>query len=288
MRARDVADPLWATHAKGESPWLTSAKLKLVDGCNLRCFMCEFWKLRRAGELTTEEVVRVLNELRQLGCLKVHFSGGEIFLRKDALALFRHAAGLGMRVNLTTNGTRIDKDTVKALIKLPVRSITLSIDSPVAQIHDTVRGRDGAFKRTVKTLDRLLERRTRKTRIRINTVISPRNIASMVEMPAFLRTRPVDGWLVIPMDPRNGHDPGWTPEVIAHYNAHIAPTLARDVTVPGFDPWIFGQTTESMHACASSNYARGYYAQHMCRVPWFHTLISATGDVYPCCMGHRR
>ena len=21
--------------------------------------------------------------------------------------------------------------------------------------------------------------------------------------------------------------------------------------------------------------------------PWFHTLVGATGDVYPCCMGHR-
>lgn len=288
LRALPSDDPLWAAHARGESPWLTSAKLKLVDGCNLRCFMCAYWEMRREGELTTAEVFAVLDDLHRLGCQKVHFSGGEIFLRRDAVALFERAAGHGMRVNLTTNGTRLDKDRLKAILKIPVRSITLSVDSPVERLHDALRGRVGAFRRTVRCLDDLLARRGPKTRIRINTVVSPRNLRSLVELPAFLRARPVDGLLLIPVDPKTGAEPGWDPARLAEYNTRIAPILAREISVPGFDPWVFGQTSAEMAAAARTEYARGYYTRHACRVPWFHTLVNATGDVYPCCMGHRQ
>lgn len=288
LRARGADDPIWAEYARGESRWLASAKLKLVDGCNLRCFMCEFWHLKRANELTTAEVCTVLDDLRRLGCQKVHFTGGEIFLRRDAIALFAHAAALGMRVNLTTNGTRIDKPRLKAMLKIPVRSVTLSIDSPVPRLHDELRGRPGAFKRTVRCLDDILARRGPKTRVRLNTVVSPRNLASLVELPVFLRDRPVDGLLLIPMDPRNGETPGWTPQDLADYNANIAPILAREIQVDGFDPWIFGRTEAALAASAATEYSRGHYANNPCHVPWLHTLVNAVGDVFPCCMSHRR
>jgi MoaA/NifB/PqqE/SkfB family radical SAM enzyme len=176
----------------GQSPWLTSAKLKLVDGCNLRCFMCEYWKGRRQGELSTDEVQKLLGDLRALGCEKVHFTGGELFLRRDVLALLDHATGLGMRVNLTTNGTLLEREAIKALLAVPVRSITLSIDSPVARIHDTVRGRKGAHQKTTRSIDRLLAGRSvrdgkPRTRVRVNTVVSRKSYRSLVEMGAFLR-----------------------------------------------------------------------------------------------------
>ena len=58
---------LIAQHERGHSPWLSSAKLKLVDACNLRCFMCDYWKGQRRDELSTEEVTRVLDGLAELG-----------------------------------------------------------------------------------------------------------------------------------------------------------------------------------------------------------------------------
>ena len=288
LRARPADDPIWAQYARGESRWLSSAKLKLVDGCNLRCFMCEFWHLKRAGELSTGEVCTVLDDLRRLGCQKVHFTGGEIFLRRDAIALFEHAAALAMRVNLTTNGTRIDKPRLKAMLKVPVRSITLSVDSPVPRLHDALRGRPGAFKRTVRCLDEILARRGPKTRVRLNTVVSPHNLASLVELPVLLRARPVDGLLLIPMDARNGAAPDWTAAQLADYTAHVAPVLEREIAVEGFDPWIFGRTAADFAACIASGYARGYYTRRPCHVPWLHTLVNAVGDVFPCCMSHRR
>jgi radical SAM protein with 4Fe4S-binding SPASM domain len=287
LLAPDARADLFRAHARGESPWIVSAKLKLVDACNLRCFMCDYWKLRRVGELATEEVRAVLDDLAALGCGKVHFTGGEIFLRRDALDLFRYAAQLGMRVNLTTNGTLLDKAKVRALADVPVRSVTLSIDSPVARVHDEVRGRAGSFDETLATLDLLLRHRKKKTRLRLNSVVSGRTYRSLVEMPELLRERSVDGWLLIPMDPKGSLQHAMTRADILRYNAEIAPILSDTVRVPGFSPWVFGRTAGDAADGERHLYARGYYREGRCFAPWFHTLVNATGDVYPCCMGHR-
>lgn len=288
MRREGPDGPSRAEHMRGRSPWLTSAKFKLVDGCNLRCFMCDYWKQRRKGELTTVEVKRALGELAELGCQKVHFTGGELFLRRDAIELLTHAAELGLRTNLTTNGTLLDRQKIRDLLSIPVRSVTLSIDSPVRRVHDTVRGREGCYAQTTKTLDRLLARRKKKTRVALNTVVSAQNFRTLVEMPEFLRDRPIDRWLLIPMDPWNQNPHALQAEQLVEYNTHIAPTLADTIGIPGFDPWIYGKSAEDLGYASRGQWARGFYQKHRCHVPWFHTLIDSRGNVYPCCMGHGR
>jgi radical SAM protein with 4Fe4S-binding SPASM domain len=305
----DATRQLQQEHLSGRSPWLTSAKLKLVDGCNLRCFMCDYWRGRRQDELTTNQVLQVLQDLATLRCDKVHFSGGEIFLRKDALELFTAAHRLGLRVNLTTNGTLLDKSKVRALLELPVRSITLSLDSPVRRLHDEVRGQHGAFKRTLAALERLLAERGRKTRVRLNTVVSARTYRSLIALPELVRSLPLDGLLLIPMDvkPALTEEPQPaslphatqmlpqlrpTPHVmtrqdIRRFNQRIAPLLADAITIPGFDAYPFGRSAAEVDDSQRGHYARGHYREHLCHAPWLHTLVAANGDLYPCCMGHR-
>lgn len=271
--------------AAGAPAWLGTAKLKLVDGCNLRCFMCSYWERRREGELALHEVVRVLDELAGLGCQKVHLTGGELFLRPDIPAIVAHATGLGMRVNLTTNGTRLDKGTLKELLSIPVRGITTSLDGPTRGVHDTIRGRKGAFDKTLRTLDRVLARRGPKTRVRVNTVVSKQNLDGLAAMGLLLRDRGLDGWLLLPLDAPAAHPAHLRESDIATYNRRTAPMLAETVHIAGFDPWIFGRDTRFG---AHQQWARGLYARQPCYAPWFHVLVGPSGDVYTCCNLHRR
>lgn len=290
VRALPLAAPLEETIVAGQAPFLASAKLKLVDGCNLRCFMCDYWRRSREHDLTTDEVLRLLDDLRALGCEKVHFSGGEVFLRPDALDLLGRAGALGMRVNVTTNGTVLPKERLKALLALRPRSVTFSIDSPDAKVHDAVRGQAGAHERTTRALDGALRWRKRKTRVRLNTVLSRRNLESLLRMPEFLRDRPVDQWLIIPVDEKPGADgrDALDLDAVRYWSRHVAPVLAERLAhVPGFDPFVFGRDEAAWAEAAAGGYALGHYRAHPCHVPWFHTLVDARGDVYPCCMGHR-
>lgn len=288
LRQHDDPDEIRDLWASGYSPWLASAKIKLVDGCNLRCFMCNYWKRRRENEMSTTEIEAILDDLQSLECRKLHLTGGELYMRRDINHLIRYATERGMRVNLTTNGTLLDKARLKELVRIPARSITISLDAPSPRAHDALRGRQGAWKKSTRTLDRLLDKRGAKTKIRLNTVVSRRNLHLLVGWPDFLRQRPVDGWLLIPLDAQDGSTDHLSAEDIAYYNSRIAPLLAERVRIPGFDPWIYGRGDAQTALAANNRFARGYYERRRCYAPWAHTLVGPTGDVYLCCNTHRR
>ena len=46
----------------------------------------------------------------------------------------------------------------------------------------------------------------------------------------------------------------------------------------------FGQTETDLSYSARGRYARGYFEEHLCYVPWLHIFIAWNGDVFLCCM----
>ena len=98
-------------------------KLKIVFGCNLKCEMCNHWRESRGLAMKTEKFKEIISDLAELGCRKVHFTGGEPMLRGDIPELVAHAHGLGIRVCMTSNGTLIDKEKAKALVEAHQRGV---------------------------------------------------------------------------------------------------------------------------------------------------------------------
>jgi MoaA/NifB/PqqE/SkfB family radical SAM enzyme len=249
--------------------------------------MCSYWKKNQKGDLNTKEVQDVLLGLSKLKCQKIHFTGGEIFMRKDALTLMQYAHDLGMRVTLTTNGTLLKKETIKTLLKIPARSITLSLDGPHPKLHDTIRGQKNAFKKTMKTLEYLLRYKKPKNKIRINTVVHQQNYTQLPEMAHLLSAKGINSWLLIPMDAWVEKENMPNKDDINRYNTIIAPLLEDIVDIPEFSPWIYGRSKGDLEHSIQQHYARDYYKTKPCFIPWFHILVGPKGDVYPCCGTHR-
>ena len=242
------------------SPTIISAKLKLVDACNLRCFMCSYRKRKQKGDLDTQEVKSLLDGLANLSCKKVHFTGGEIFMRKDALEIMQYAHDRGMRVTLTTNGTLLNKEKIKTLMRIPARSTTLSIDGPHSKVHDDIRGQKNAFKKTMKTLDYLARYKRPKNKIRINTVVNKKNYTQLPELAHILKQKDIDSWLLIPMDAWGDKNENMLSLLdIKRFNTIIAPLLQEIIHLPEFQPWIYGMSNGELSASLTQKYARGYY-----------------------------
>ena len=55
---------------------LRCAKVKITSLCNLRCVMCKYWHAKSEEALTTDRWREVFAEMADLGCRKIHFSGG--------------------------------------------------------------------------------------------------------------------------------------------------------------------------------------------------------------------
>ncbi|MGI6128276.1 MAG: radical SAM protein, partial [Planifilum sp.] len=114
--------------------------------CNLRCMHCYSQSENRKypGELSTEEALRVIDDLAEARVPVILFSGGEPFARPDLLDLARYAVSKGIRVTLSTNGTLISEETARQIREIGVGYVGISLDG-VGEIHDRFRGKKGAF-----------------------------------------------------------------------------------------------------------------------------------------------
>lgn len=130
--------------------------LDLTYRCNERCVHC-YLDHEDRGEMTTVEILRVLDEARQLGTVYVTLSGGEIFMRKDFFEILAHARKLNFDINLKTNGVMVDAAKAAQLAELGVRRIQVSVYSDDPAIHDGITLVRGSFARTIQAIRFLKE-----------------------------------------------------------------------------------------------------------------------------------
>jgi len=296
---REVADePAELLHAlrTGVPRQLRCAKIKLTSRCNLRCRMCRYWRTRDEASLSTGQWRGVLDQLRDLGCLKVHFSGGEVFLRADFLDLVEHASGLGMKVTLTTNATLLTPERIRRLVRARPSGVSSSLDGPRARIHDAVRGIPGSFRRTVRALRRLIEearRRGQGPRVRLNFVLMQQNyrhLPEMLELAAELGVAEVNP---MPVDEKGERRNRLSRAQIRRYNREVAPRVLALRQRHGFSTapervYPFGVTEEEIRGSARGLYARGAYSDKPCLAPWMHLFLAWDGEAYLCCMTNQR
>jgi radical SAM protein with 4Fe4S-binding SPASM domain len=131
----------------------------VTRACNLRCVHCYASACPDAspGELTHDEGVALLDDLRRFNVPAVLFSGGEPLVRPDTPQLIAYAQSIGLTCTLSTNGLLIDDAMADSLADLRLKYVGISIDGMEAR-HDRLRGMRGAFARTLDAIDRCTDR----------------------------------------------------------------------------------------------------------------------------------
>ncbi|HEX2951991.1 MAG TPA: radical SAM protein [Armatimonadota bacterium] len=275
---------------------IREAKIKLTARCNLRCRFCRFWQMHAHDELATAEVLNLIDDLAALNCQKIHFSGGESTLRDDLETIITHAAQRGIRTSLTSNGTLITEQRASSLVQTGLRSLTMSLDSTSPAQHDHLRGVKGAFKRTVAALKWIRQARKAhhaKIKVRINMVLTRHNYHEYPDLLAFVGELGVHDVTCIPVDEKHNSENRLLPWQLAEYNETIAPAVAAIRARYGFSQsphliYPFGTNKDDLQHAANAEYARGYFTEHVCFVPWLNTLITWDGNVWLCCMSRGR
>jgi len=150
---------LAGTGRRPPAPWkLTLATTWL---CNHRCGHCRIWERRPDGELTTAELQRLFECNPSIRWLDL--TGGEPTTRADLPDVVRAATRLLPRLVLLhfpTNGALPDRAVAAAKAALdrrpPQLILTVSLDG-TPEVHDRLRGTDGAWDSAIETFARLRE-----------------------------------------------------------------------------------------------------------------------------------
>ena len=154
--------------------------IEVTRRCDLGCLHCDAWKLpREAGspDLTVAALDRLAAEASDSGALVVHLGGGEPLLRTDIYEIVAAFARRGLRVGLTTSGAHLTRPVVDRLVEAGLSRLILSIDHPVPETHDQLRGRPGLFRHVVSTAPYLT---ARQLSWEINTVVHRRNYRRLI------------------------------------------------------------------------------------------------------------
>jgi MoaA/NifB/PqqE/SkfB family radical SAM enzyme len=117
--------------------------IAITRACPNDCIHCS--APSRQGEILGSEIIkRAIGEALEMGSYLITFDGGETMLRKDLPAL---VSLVDQRAIATafSSGYHLSPELAKQLKQAGLYAVRISIDSPVPEEHDRVRGRQGAF-----------------------------------------------------------------------------------------------------------------------------------------------
>ena len=118
----------------------------LIRRCNLTCKHCYSISADThfPGELSTDEVCGVMDDLKGFRVPVLILSGGEPLLRPDIFDISRRAKAMGFYTALSSNGTLITAENIDRIAEIDYDYVGVSLDG-IRDTHDEFRRMKGAF-----------------------------------------------------------------------------------------------------------------------------------------------
>lgn len=162
----------WFTKEKNEVFYLMFG---ITYNCQLKCPHCCVGNYENEPdrELTTDEIKDVLDQANK--AFVINFFGGEPTVRPDLMELVQYASERSLFVFCDTNGLKLTKDYAKQLKDNGLDLLYVSIDSPIPEKHDELRGVQGTFKRAIQGIKNAIEV---GLKCELSTYITKENLAN--------------------------------------------------------------------------------------------------------------
>ena len=155
--------------------------------CNYRCKGCNVWQEQDTKELSTEEIKKGLEILRDLGVIEIVFSGGNPLLREDIDEILEYAS----RYFVTTvydNGSMAARK-IDALRN--VDFVAISLDSLDPAKHDYIKGVKGAWHNAMETIETL---HNNGIRVGVSPTISQLNLYQILDLTRHFLKKKIPVW----------------------------------------------------------------------------------------------
>lgn len=250
---------------------------EITAACNLRCLHCVVQAGNRLpGELPTSRWLELIEELAAFGVSSVAFSGGEPLLHPDFRALADRARGLGLGIQVATNGTLVTPELAAWLRALDA-DVQVSLDGSRSEIHDRMRPGQEAFKRAVAGVRALVAAGHHVT---IGSVLSTINRSDIPDLVRLARDLGATTFRLIPFVPRGRGE--------RFEELEVAPVEVRRLTAELHD--LRGRCGIEIAPIELEDYLDGHTCMEPldprrglgCHGAIGYGTITPTGEVQPC------
>ena len=131
-------------------PGLQTAFLAITRRCALACAHCSEWDtLRRPDPLAVDDLVAIVERLRDAGAAQIQITGGEPLLRLDGVEAICRRARESCDLWVNTSGAPLTAEVAARLRAAGATGVIVSLDHFDAAEHDAFRGAAGTFGRAV-------------------------------------------------------------------------------------------------------------------------------------------
>ncbi len=288
---RDAIDGAWRLVLGQDSPVLKRgpgalAVLQLSSACVNRCLMCSLPQMFHGQWVSSEDSVRLLEELYLLGYDTCDVFGGEITLRGDFVELMRFAKETGLRATFISSGHNLDRERIGRLSEAGVDKCTIALDAPDAELHDAIKNRPGIYEQAMRAIRVVLD--DARLPLEVNTVVLTQNVYDLPilhEMLVDMGVRRhrlfycIDGLFGM------GDPPYLTYEQSLDFIRDVHPRLnrlsrERGTLIDWCPPVSFSGSVED----EARRLEKGIYTDDSvsCTAPGREIYVMVDGSVYPC------
>jgi MoaA/NifB/PqqE/SkfB family radical SAM enzyme len=140
-------DRLAMSQLKGQMGMRTpdQVTISITEECPNRCLHCALPNSGRKLRLSPETVKDIIGQILNLGTTLVIFDGGEPALYHELPELVRFVDSRAIST-MFTSGAGFTASLARQLKDAGLHAVNISLDSPVHEEHDAMRGRQGVFR----------------------------------------------------------------------------------------------------------------------------------------------
>jgi MoaA/NifB/PqqE/SkfB family radical SAM enzyme len=161
--------------------WLVTKK------CNYRCRGCNVWREKDVRQLSTDQVKKGLDILKDLGVIDIVFSGGAPLLREDIGEILDYAS----RFFVTTiydNGS-LAAEKIEALHNADF--VAISLDTLDPEENDHAKGVKGSWNKAMNAIETLHEE---GISVSVSPTISQLNLHEIVDLTRYFLDKEIPLW----------------------------------------------------------------------------------------------
>ena len=170
---------------------------EVTRACDLVCLHCraEAMNCAAPNELKHADSLRLIDQVASFTRKpNLVLTGGDPLKRADIFELIAHATSRGVPVALTPSATPLATRAAFARARdAGVQRLGISLDGADAATHDSFRGWDGSFART---LQMLADARELGMSVQLNTSVTRRNVHQIDAMAELLADQGIAMWSV--------------------------------------------------------------------------------------------
>jgi len=162
--------------------------LEITSLCNLNCKHCLASTTQSNQDLTTDEILNIIDQIKELKVFRVAIFGREPLMRKDFFTILDALDRLKIDIFINTNGTLVTKDMAKRLSRYPIKTYVVSLDGSCAEVQDPCRG-EGSFSKSIEGIQNLI---AEKCHVLISTTVTRFNYRDLENIVLFCKRLGVD------------------------------------------------------------------------------------------------